>query len=57
MLEFEIEYIAITHKNSIRKSAFRFGATCAEMARLSVENLLSQDFTLHSYKILNVFLT
>lgn len=57
MNEFKITYIAVTRKNSIRKSAFRFGATCAEMARLTVENLLSQDFTLHSYKILSVFLT
>jgi hypothetical protein len=57
MNEFKITYIAVTRKNNIRKSAFRFGATCAEMARLAVENLLSQDFTLHSYKILSVFLT
>jgi hypothetical protein len=57
MNEFRITYIAITRKNGIRKSAFRFCATCAEVARLAVENLLSQDFTLHSFKILSVFLT
>jgi len=56
MNEFKITYIARTRKNHIRKSAFRFGATCAEMARLAVENLLSQDITLHSYKIMSVFL-
>lgn len=56
MNEFKITYVAITRKNNVRKSCFRFGSTCAEIARLAVENLLSQDFTLHSYKILSVFL-
>lgn len=56
MNEFRITYIAVTRKNGIRKSAFRFGATCAEMARLAVENLLSQDITLNTFKILDVFL-
>jgi hypothetical protein len=56
MNEYRIVYIAITRKNGIRKSCFRFGSTCAEMARLAVENLLSQDFTLESFKILSVFL-
>lgn len=56
MNEYRITYIAVTRKNVKRKSAFRFGASCAEMARLAVENLLSQDFTLESFKILSVFL-
>lgn len=56
MNEYRITYIAVTRKNDIRKSCFRFGSTCSEMARLAVENLLSQDFTLESYKILSVFL-
>lgn len=56
MNEYRITYIAITRKNVIRKSCFRFGATCAEMARLAVENLLIQDFTLNTFKILDVFL-
>ena len=56
MNEFRITYIAVTRKNSIRKSSFRFGATCAEMARLAVENLLSQDITLNTFKNLDVFL-
>lgn len=51
MNEFKIDYIAITKDHNVRKSCFRFGATCAEFARLAVENLLSRDFTIHSFRI------
>ena len=54
MNEFKITYIAITNKNTVRKSCFQFGATCAEFARLAVEQLLSLDITLHSFRILSV---
>lgn len=54
MNEFKVSYIAITNKNTVRKSCCQFGATCAEFARIAVENLLSLDITLHSFRILSV---
>lgn len=49
-----VSYMAVTKKNNVRRSRCEFPATGAEIARLAVENLLSRDFTLHSFKILNV---
>ncbi len=52
-----VSYTATTKNHVMRNSAFEFASTCAEIARLTAEDLLGRDFTLKSFKILGVELT
>lgn len=45
-----VSYTATTKNHVMRNSAFEFASTCAEIARLTAEDLLGRDFTLKALK-------